>query len=383
MSSARVPLLYEDKVSDYKVPYTTILEINNHPNADRLELATVYGFQVVIQKNSYSVGDRVIYIPVDSILPQELEDKLFPPDSKIKLEKHRVRQIRIRGFPSQGMIIDADFVQNIESYALETDLSNILGIEKYEQPQVFINNRAKSSRDKRSGNTLFHKYNGVENIKWYPNLFKSDEWVCVQEKLHGTNCRAGILPRKVDRWWKKILVKLGFLSKYQKCYGSNNVDISAHGYTAAFAYYDYDVYKHALDKAGIFDKLKPGEIIYGEVIGKGIQNGYDYGHDDPTFVAFDMKKLKDDGTFEWLDPIRVSYLCSKLGIAFVPVLHIGPFDKERIATLSVGSSTYNDKEVIEGVVIKAVDSYDNFGNKRALKLINTEYLDNKFNTDFH
>jgi RNA ligase (TIGR02306 family) len=74
--------------SGYKVPLTQILEIKEHPNADRLEIAVVYGFEVVVGKGSYKTGDTVIYIPIDSILPQDLEDHLFPEGSKIKLTKH-------------------------------------------------------------------------------------------------------------------------------------------------------------------------------------------------------------------------------------------------------------------------------------------------------
>jgi hypothetical protein len=44
-------------MSEYKVPYTQVLEINPHDNADRLEVATVYGFQVVVIKShtEYSI----------------------------------------------------------------------------------------------------------------------------------------------------------------------------------------------------------------------------------------------------------------------------------------------------------------------------------------
>ena len=46
-----------------------ILEINEHPNADALELATILGWQVVIKKDQFKVGDKVVYVGLDSILP--------------------------------------------------------------------------------------------------------------------------------------------------------------------------------------------------------------------------------------------------------------------------------------------------------------------------
>ena len=66
-----------DDGSLFKVPFTTILKVENHPNADRLEIAFVYGFQVIVQKGKYSAGNRVVYIPIDSILPQWLKDTQY------------------------------------------------------------------------------------------------------------------------------------------------------------------------------------------------------------------------------------------------------------------------------------------------------------------
>src|SRR6266700_1726959 len=128
---------------NFKVPYTTILKIDPHPNADRLEIATCYDFHIVVQKEKYSAGDRIIFIPPDSILPSWLEEKLFDKNSKIKLNKSRVQQIRIRGFASQGMIIDPqdlvdhlglDWFRKLGSYEPEEDLAELLGIIKYEPP---------------------------------------------------------------------------------------------------------------------------------------------------------------------------------------------------------------------------------------------------------
>ena len=74
-------------------------------------------WQVVTQKNIYNVGDKVIYVPIDSVLSNELETKVFPPESKVKLNGSRIRTIKLRGAISQGMILnpnnfDLDFVKN-------------------------------------------------------------------------------------------------------------------------------------------------------------------------------------------------------------------------------------------------------------------------------
>jgi hypothetical protein len=65
----------------------------NHPNADRLDLCTIAGWQCVTQRDAYKVGDLAIYIPIDSILPKEVEDALFGLEAKVKLSKYRVKRL--------------------------------------------------------------------------------------------------------------------------------------------------------------------------------------------------------------------------------------------------------------------------------------------------
>jgi len=57
-------------MSTFKVPLTKVLEVKSCPNSDRLDIIKIYDWQVVVGKGNFSVGDDVIYVPVDSILPQ-------------------------------------------------------------------------------------------------------------------------------------------------------------------------------------------------------------------------------------------------------------------------------------------------------------------------
>lgn len=369
-------------MSTFKVPVTKILAVNPHPNADRLELATVYGFQVVVQKGKYSPGDVVIYIPIDSVLPPNVEAALFGPDSKIKLNKSRVKQIRIRQFPSQGMIASPDSLLNGEDkLTLEDDLSVTLGITKYEPPEPDYGPRVQQKRDRPLENPRFHKYGGLENIKWYPNLFKEGEQVQVTEKLHGTNCRATKQPTVKNTLLKKIKGLLGLLPKYEYCYGSNNVQLQHRSGRAGF--YGDDVYAKALKRAGAEDRLKNGETIYGEVIGPGIQKGYDYGLTEHRFVLFDVKVTREDGSQEFLSPLEAEEYALDRGFEYVPVLYTGPFSVDKVEELSVGCSMYHPIEKVrEGCVVKSVENYSTGGTKKALKVINPAYLD-KDQSDFH
>ena len=342
-------------MSDYKVPYTKVLSVQSHPNADRLDICTVYGFQVVTQKDKYKVNDSVIYVPIDSILSEKLEIILFPPDSKIKLNKRRVRQIRIRKATSQGMLVDPKEIEsfvNPEYLKEEQDLSGILEITKYEPPQrKNAGPKGQIKRNKPLENPRFHKYGGVDNIKWYPNFFEGQE-VVIQEKLHGSNCRASYIKSAPNTLWKKVKKLFGLLPKYEYCYGSNNVQLQERPKYIGF--YEDNVYGTVLNKVDAFNKLKPGETIFGELIGPGIQKNYDYGHEEYHFVLFDVKVEKEDGSQEYLDPDQVEAYAKERGFDFVPVLYRGIFNAALAKDLSMGSSVYCPKQKVrEGIVIRS------------------------------
>lgn len=373
--------------STHKVPYTSIVSIEPHNNAERLEVAYVYGFQVIVQKGKYQVGNKVVYVPIDSLLPQELEDKLFPADAKIKLHNHRIRQIKIRGLASQGMLISPDDIAykvNPKYIQDEQDLAPTLGITKYEPPQPgFANTLGKGkNRNKKHEHPLFHKYNGLDNIKWFPNLFKDGEEVVVQEKLHGTNARASVLPFIANTFTKKIKKFFGLAPKVERCYGSNNVDITAASDYKGF--YGEDIYGKCFDDLDVFEKLEVGEIVYGEIVGPGIQKGYDYGLKEHRFVVFDAKIMQEDGKFKWMTPEEVEEFCKKRGFEYVPVLYSGPYNKDFVYGLTKGPSVYCAKQKIrEGAVVKARHDYNIEGNKKALKWVSEDYLNDPSNTDFH
>lgn len=376
-------------MSEFKVPYTTILDIKPHNNAERLEVATIYGFQVIVGKGRYKIGDNVVYIPVDSILPQELEAKLFPEGSKIQLHNHRVRQIRIRGLASQGMTVDPSFLtykfhHGLDESLLEVDLAEDLGITKYEPPQPGFAQTLGSgkNRNKKSDHPMFHKYNGLNNIKWFPDLFKEGEEVVIQEKLHGTNARASLLPFIANTFWKKVKAFLKLAPQYEKCYGSNNVEISAK--TSYKGFYGQDIYGTTFQKLQVFSKLAPGETVFGEIIGPSIQKNYTYGLEEPQFVLFDVKILNEDGTQTWLTPQKVEEYASVRGFKYVPVLFKGHFQKEQAYALTKGNSEFcTNQKVREGIVIKAQNDYSIDGNKKAVKWVSEEYLNDQSNTDFH
>lgn len=370
--------------STFKVPVTKILKLENHPGADRLEVATIYGFQVVVPKNQYQVNEKVVYIPIDAILSNKVESVLFAPDAKVKLTKGRVRQIKLRGYVSQGMVCKPETLNsivNLDKAKLESDVSLMLDITKFEPPAPKENNLKQTPGSRKaSAHPDFHKYNGLTNLKWAPNLFDGKE-VVIQEKIHGTNCRAAKLPYRANTIFKKIKKFFKMTQEFEELYGSNNVDITnSRGYSG---FYGTDVYGAALAECDAFNKIQNNEIIFGEVFGPGIQKGYTYGLDKPRFILFDVKRLNSDGSQTWLDPEEVEAYAKERGFEMVPVLYRGIYNLEMAKLLTEGVSDYSSKEKVkEGVVVKLRTGYSLEGNKQGLKVISEEYL-SKENSDFH
>lgn len=115
-----------------------------HPieGADRIELAMVGGWQVVVQKGLYVAGDKAVYFEIDSLLPLDrpafaslsgISSKLqFVIDGK---QYARIKTMKLRKQLSQGFCLpltEATGIVTPELVAVDTDFTKSLGVLKYE-----------------------------------------------------------------------------------------------------------------------------------------------------------------------------------------------------------------------------------------------------------
>lgn len=371
---------------NFRVPVTKIKALHPHPNpkVERLEIATVFDFNVVVRKNQYKLNDTVIYVPIDSVLTTELEAKIFGPNSKIKLNKSRVRQIRIQQFPSQGMLIDPTDT-GLTDLEEGQNLAEVLKITKYEPelPDYQENTtKVKKERNKSYENPYFHQYGGLLNVKWYPEIFVEGQEVVYQEKIHGSNGRASLSPNVPKTLLQKIIHFLGLTPKHTFCYGSNTVQLQAKSYTG---YYDNNIYGEMCKKYDIANKLKPNETVYFEIYGDGIQKGYTYGcaQGERKIVVFDVKVLsQDQKSTQWLNANEVEAWCKERDLPMVPIIYKGPHSKEKAKECTLGNSLIGEQLIREGIVIKDPNETVNFIGKKFLKQLSEDYLDLD-TSDFH
>ena len=374
-------------MAEHKVLLAKVEEILPHTNADRLEVVRVLGWYTITQKGAFKVNEPIIYIPVDSILSEELETLLFPPDSKIKLDKRRVRAIKIRGTVSQGMVIPLkELVGNYPKLAtkkLGDDVAEIINVTKYEPPQppAYMGG---NQVIKRKINPHFKEYTDINKVQFYPNVLMENEEVYVSEKIHGCSSRWGYLPTEPNTLLKKIRQFLHILPQYEWVYGSHKVQLQDKPKNHK-GYYSENVYYIIGEQYNLKDKLEDGVVLYGEIVGKGIQKGYTYGHnEDYAFYAFD---ISING--EYLNPAEFMKYCDRYNIPRVPVLYEGPYSTKLAWELASGPSMIMERDkttqpIREGCVVKpVVNRVSPHCGRVMFKFINPEYLLIKENTDFH
>lgn len=365
-----------------------IRDILPHPNAERLEIAQVYGWFVVVQKDKYKKGQSVIYLQPDCVLSEELNDKLFPPDSKVKLDKRRIKTIKLRGAISQGMIVDPN------EFTLEYIKNNVT---KYEPPissvpRIFTGQQPKKSQL----NDDFKKYTGIEHLKNYDRVFQENEEVIISLKLHGTNARFGRLTPTVNTLWKKILQKIGLLPKSEFVYGSRNVQLSD-GREFSFSNetqgVDFgNVYKFLAKKYKLSKVIRHGLILFGEAVGHGVQKDYHYNTKpgDYDLYAFDIFSVTENRWLNYDEFINeLGAINTKLAnmdnkiIYIAPLLYRGPFNSVIAEHFRNGKDPIQTEIEREGIVIKtAVETVSPTIGRKILKSISDVYWLGK-QSDFH
>jgi RNA ligase (TIGR02306 family) len=123
-------------------------------DADKIEIAHILGWQVVVKKDQFKVGDFVVYHEIDSFLPIHLRYEFLRKSCYKNVEGlgegFRIRTIKLRKQISQGLILpldDYNIFQESETvfkytnvcgntYYLspQEDLSELFGIIKYDPP---------------------------------------------------------------------------------------------------------------------------------------------------------------------------------------------------------------------------------------------------------
>lgn len=329
-------------MSSLIVPVATVDRVREHGNADALEIAEVLGWQVVVRKGEFSEGDKVVYFPPDTMLLPEVSDRFGVTKY---LSNGRLRCARLRGEPSFGLIVRPDD----EAWPVGDNAAGHYGAVKYEPPV------RPQAGDAAPEHPLFPAYTDIENLRHYPDIFAEGERVVVVEKLHGTNCRVGIVEGEVMAGSRKTRRKKpdGEAAQRQHLY-----------------WFPYTL-NSVLALLDALSRKHRQVVLYGEVYGK-VQH-LTYGL--PGKLAFRAFDLLVDGRY--LDWTALLETCLGYGVELAPPIAVGvPYSLDLVKGYSEGQSTVpGAAHIREGVVVRPLrERTDPRIGRVILKYVSDEYL---------
>jgi RNA ligase (TIGR02306 family) len=320
-----------------------ISDLSPIEGADKIELATIDGWKVVVAKDvNHKVGDLIVYCEVDSFLPIEPEFEFLRKTSYKKMsdgrEGFRLKTIRLRGQISQGLILPISVFGDFGWTAYEgIDVTEKLGIVKYEPPIP-----AQLSGMVKGNFPSFLKKTDEERVQNLSKEFESyrNEQFYVTEKLDGSSVT----------YYVKDEV-------FGVC--SRNLDLLEDE--------NNSMWKFATE-TGLRDrmvKLGKNIAIQGEIIGEGIQgNPYQrIGQTVKIFNGFDIDK------YDYLSLEELLELVKTLEVKTVPILDLDfslPDTIDELLLMAEGKSVLNLKAEREGLVIRSHDrkiSFKSISNK--------------------
>lgn len=311
--------------------------------ADRIETVNVLGWHVVTQKETYKIGDKVVYFEVDSCVPKE---KSLYPD--LEVNNYRVKTMKFRGQVSQGFIKKLDELGLSPEIEVGTDVTELLGVKKYELPDEYVNSGIVT------GYLPGYVHSSSETrIQTIPELL---------DKYKGTRCW---ITEKMDGTSASFSLRD---NDYKVC--SHDKEVSKE-LDSCYAYIN-----KTLNMEDKVKSLHRNLAIQGEICGPTICKNR-YGFANYRFFVFD---IFDADTYEHLPMSEVYDICKKLKLDTVPVItdnFILPASVDELVEASKGISKYN-KVKREGIVIRSYDEIRNLDRKYDLsrltfKVINPEY----------
>lgn len=370
-----------------------IVDIQPIEGADKIEVATVLGWKVVIAKaDNFKVGDKVVYIEIDSKVPERPEFEF------LRDRKFRVKTIKLRGQFSQGLIVPLSVLGKGE-YNVGDNVTEKLGITYYvpednvrkaEKIPKSVRYQSMAARHKELfkrqpfrwlmkrewGRSLLFVFFGrkKDKPKAFPSKFafvhKTDETrienlphllgypqpLIVTEKLDGTSSTY-ILERKGRKFEFWVLSRnVRQFSEDQGCYHEYNI------YWAMAKKYNIEArLREYLEKNPGLDYV----CLQGESVGS---------------VQGNPLKLKEDDLyiFNFIDSSagRISSLDGKKiveswGMKWVPILDeafIMPSDMEEFKQMATAKSVVNPAVMREGIVLRDPKTDLSFKN------VSREYL---------
>ena len=356
--------------------------------AERVEIAVVGGWKVMVKKGQFQKGDLAIYFEIDSKVPEK-EPFMFLADKKFKIKTQKYFKGKVI---SQGLLMSPeDFGWKAEDLSVCDFLTEKLGIvyatdednkrkansvDKYKlmaqrhhklfskQPFRWLMKREwgkkllfvffGKKKDKKNGWPAWVVKTDEERCQNLPYLFPGgdEEWIAT-EKIDGTSTTFTMKGTGRKREFYICSRNVVFDKPDKKCYYETNVYIEM-----AIKYDIENVLTRLMNE---LDFIPEYVTIQGETYGASIQKR-DYTMIYHDFMAFNLIFGMPDGHPWRLNPIEMTELLSKYDIPCVPIVseHFKiPATCDELLELAGGVSRV-DGGMREGLVFRSYDGVRSF-----------------------
>jgi RNA ligase (TIGR02306 family) len=315
--------------------------------ADAIEKATVLGWQLVVKKGEFQVGDLAVYCEIDSLLPDKPEFEFLRP------RKMRIKTIRLRGEISQGICFPLSILPKDFEVAEDADCTEALGITKYEPPMPAC-------------------LAGIAKGKFPSFLPKTDE------------TRVQVLQEVLDKYKDTQCYVTEKLDGSSVTYYLNNDEFGvASRNLELLEDHENSLWKVAreLDVENKLRLLNKNIALQGELIGEGIQSNKlkIKGQTVKFFNAINIDK------YEYLAYEELVKLLEALQLPMVPIIttdYLLENDIDSIVRMATIKSLVCPDAWAEGIVIRPLEEMMEIGplgsslhnNRLSFKAINPEFL---------
>ena len=356
-----------DKNGNRMLSYVAeVTKISPIEGADNIALATINeGWEVIIKKSEFKVGDLCAFFEIDSLLPSSNPAFAFLANRDFKVKTYKLSRF---GVVSAGLAMPLDLL-NLKGVKKDDDLTKKLGVTyaiKEDNERKNPSQKKKKSilmklalyrwlyfkiKELKKGDMAFPskyaKKTDEERIQNMPYILKDKTPFVVTEKVDGTSTTILLVRKKM---------------KFYVC-SRNNVVVGG-------TIYNDNANKYKM-KEHLVSFLKEHKdiswaCVQGESYGKGWQ-GNPLNLEGTDFVAFNFIDSKNG---RW-GSLEGKALLEKWGIPWVPIIDksfILPDTVDELLSLANGKSMINKEVLREGLVLRSLDG------KKSFKAVSPEYL---------
>lgn len=341
-----------------------IIRIDPIEGADMIVKATLLGWEIVVKKDEFKVGDLVAYIQIDTVVP-ETEQFEF-----LRERAFRVRTIKLRKQISQGLIVPLPAGRWKEG----DDLTEALGVKKYEKGGETPGVLPKKPKVWYKKLWYILKYNYL--VKVFPNLnaFNRNRFpkhlvpITDEERIQNI---PGVLARYAGKEFvisEKLDGSSITIIRDWKWNGKPKYRVCSRRFELFNEKNEWHQVFYSTRFAGYIEMLSAHFgtsriIAQGEFIGKPQGNKYQLKENEIRLfnIYVDGRRLRQDVFY---------VVCDKLRIPTCPFLYQDTlsFDLPGILKFAEGKSVLNAQTEREGLVFRCVEDGLSF------KVISNKYL---------